>query len=110
MIIVSNPPGAMALVDGKEIGYTPASMDFTWYGSRNVTLIKDGYETKTELVTMAAPWYQWPVIEFFTDNFSPHRITDRRYFNFDLQPKQMVPDEELRDRARQLRSETQFGQ
>ena len=110
MTIVSNPPGAMALLDGKEIGYTPASSDFIWYGTRQVTLIKDGYETKTDLVTVPAPWYQWPVIEFFTDNFSPKRITDRRVFSFELQPKQMIPDEELRSRARQLRSEAQLGQ
>ena len=110
MTIVSNPPGAMALLDGKEIGYTPASSDFIWYGTRQVTLIKDGYETKTDLVTVPAPWYQWPVIEFFKDNFSPKRITDRRVFSFELQPKQMIPDEELRSRARQLRSEAQLGQ
>ena len=107
--IVSNPPGAMTLLDGREIGYTPASADFIWYGTRQVTLIKDGFETKTDLVTIPAPWYQWPVIEFFADNFSPKRVTDRRVFNFDLQPKQIIPDEELRARARQLRSEAQIG-
>ena len=109
LTVVSNPPGAMALLDGREIGYTPASADFIWYGTRQVTLIKDGYETKTDLVTVPAPWYQWPVIEFFSDNFLPHRVTDRRVFNFDLQPKQMIPDEELRSRAMQLRNEAQLG-
>ncbi len=110
MTFVSNPPGAMVLLEGREIGYSPASADFTWYGTRQVTMIKDGYETKTDLVTVSAPWYQLPVIEFFTDNFSPRRITDRRVFNFDLQPKQMIPDKELRSRARQLRSESQIEQ
>lgn len=110
MTIASNPPGAMVLLDGKEIGYSPASSDFIWYGTRQVTLIKDGYETKTEMVTVAAPWYQWPIIEFFSDNLSPKRITDRRVYQFELQPKQMIPDEELRSRARQLRSEAQIGQ
>lgn len=110
MTFVSNPPGAMVLLEGREIGYSPASADFLYYGTREVTMIKDGYETKTELVTVPAPWYQWPVIEFFADNFSPRRITDRRVFSFDLQPKLIVPDEELRARARQLRSENQIGQ
>lgn len=110
MTLVSNPPGAMVLLEGREVGYSPASVDFTYYGTRRVTMIKDGYETKSDLVTVAAPWYQWPVIEFFTDNFSPRRITDRRVYTFDLQPKQLVPDEELRSRARQLRSESQVGQ
>jgi hypothetical protein len=110
MTFVSNPPGAMVLLEGREIGYSPASADFTWYGTRQVTMIKDGYETKTDLVTVTAPWYQWPVIEFFADNLWPHRVTDRRVYSFDLQPKLMVPDEELRSRARQLRSESQIGQ
>lgn len=110
MTFVSNPPGAMVLLDGREIGYSPASADFVWYGTRRVTMIKDGYETKTDLVTVSTPWYQWPGIEFFADNFLPRRVTDRRIFNFDLQPKQIVPDEDLRSRARQLRSEAQIGQ
>lgn len=110
MTIVSNPPGAMTVLDGKEIGYTPASADFIWYGTRNVTLIKDGYETRSELVTVSAPWYQWPVIEFFTDNFLPKRVTDRRIFNFDMQPKRMIPDDELRNRAKNLRDETRLGE
>jgi hypothetical protein len=110
MTFVSNPPGAMVLLEGREIGYSPASADFIYYGTRQVTMIKDGYETKTDLVTIPAPWYQWPVIEFFADNFWPHRVTDRRVFSFDLQPKLMIPDEELRARARQLRSEGQIGQ
>jgi hypothetical protein len=110
MTFVSNPPGAMVLLEGREIGYSPASVDFTYYGTRQVTMIKDGYETKTDLVTVPAPWYQWPVIEFFADNLWPHRVTDRRVYTFDLQPKQMVSDEELRARARQLRSESQIGQ
>lgn len=110
MTFVSNPPGAMVLLEGKEIGYSPASADFIYYGTRQVTMIKDGYETKTEYVTVRTPWYQWPGIEFFTDNFALHRINDRRYFKFDLQPKQMVPDDDLRARARQLRSEAQIGQ
>lgn len=110
MTFISNPPGAMVLLEGKEIGYSPASADFIWYGTRQVTLIKDGFETKTDLVTVAAPWYQWPVIEFFSDNLLPTRITDRRVFNFELQPKKIIPDEELRSRARQLRSEAQMGQ
>ena len=110
MTLVTNPPGAMVLLEGREIGYSPASADFTYYGTRQVTMIKDGYETRTEYVTVPAPWYQWPVIEFFADNFSPRRVTDRRMYSFDLQPKQMVSDDDLRSRARQLRSETQMGQ
>ena len=54
----SYPQGALVKVDGRDIGYTPASFDFTWYGTREVQLLMDGYETRTEHVDINAPWYQ----------------------------------------------------
>jgi len=109
MLIQSNPPGAMILVDGKEVGYTPTGVDFTYYGTRQVTAIKDGYETKTQMVPLRAPWYQWPVIEFFSDNLMLGRVTDRHEFQFNLEPKRIVPDQEILNRGQQLRNESQIG-
>ncbi|MEK6261288.1 MAG: PEGA domain-containing protein [Planctomycetota bacterium] len=110
LMVQSNPPGAMVLLEGKEVGYTPTGVDFTYYGTRELTLIKDGYETKTQLVPVRAPWYQWPVIEFFSDNLLPGRITDRRDVQFELEPKRMVPNQELLNRGQILRNEAQIGQ
>ncbi len=110
LMVQSNPPGAMVLVEGKEHGYTPAGIDFTYYGTRELTLIKDGYETKTQLVPVRAPWYQWPVIEFFSDNLLFGRVTDRRSVQFELEPKRMVPNQELLNRGQTLRNEAQIGQ
>ncbi len=109
-MVQSNPPGAMVLMEGKEIGLTPTGVDFTYYGTRELTLIKDGYETKTQLVPVRAPWYQWPVIEFFSDNFLPGRVTDRRSVQFEMEPKRMVPNQELLNRGQSLRNEAQIGQ
>jgi PEGA domain len=109
LMVQSNPPGAMVLMEGREIGLTPTGVDFTYYGTRELTLIKDGYETKTQLVPIRAPWYQLPVIEFFADNFLPGRITDRRSVQFDLEPKRMVPNQELLNRGQALRNEAQFA-
>ncbi len=110
LMVQSNPPGAMVLLEGKEVGYTPAGIDFTYYGTRQLTLIKDGYETKTQLVPVRAPWYQWPGIDFFSDNLLPGRITDRRSVQFELEPKRMVPNQELLNRGQILRNEAQIGQ
>jgi len=110
LMVQSNPPGAMVLQEGKEIGYTPTGVDFTYYGTRELTLIKDGYETKTQLVPVRAPWYQWPVIEFFSDNLLFGRVTDRRDVRFELEPKRMVPNQELLNRGQTLRNEAQIGQ
>lgn len=109
MTVRSDPPGALVLVDGQEIGYTPCSMDFTYYGTREIKLVKDGYETLTVMQKLQAPWYQYPVVEFFADNLSPHKITNRHEFTYRMQPQAIVPTQELLDRANSLRSDTQVG-
>lgn len=103
--IRTDPPGALVLLDGREVGYTPMSTDFTYYGTREVTLIKDGYETLTAPLPLRTPWYQVFPLEFVTDNFGPGKIRDRRDFSFRLQPQVLVPSGELLERANGLRSE-----
>ena len=110
LMVHSNPPGAMVLLEGREIGYTPTAVDFTYYGTRELTLIKDGYETSTKLVPVRAPWYQWPGIDFFSDNLLPFQLTNRHEFSYQLQSSPTVPSTQgLRDRANNLRSEAHAG-
>ena len=47
MTIRTNPPGALVYVDDYEIGTTPVSTNFTYYGKRKIRIVKDGYETLT---------------------------------------------------------------
>lgn len=109
MTIQSNPPGALVLLDGKELGYTPISADFTYYGTREVTLMKDGYETLTINQPVIAPWYQHFPLDFFSDNLAGRKIRDRRNYAYQLQPKVRVPQPNLIDRANNLRSEAHTG-
>jgi hypothetical protein len=107
--IQSNPPGALVLIDGQERGYTPYSMDFTYYGTREIQLVKPGFETLTVMQTFPKPWYQVFPIEFFADNFWPDRVTNRNNFHYQMQPHTIAPVEELKDRADGLRRESQVG-
>ena len=109
MTIVSEPPGALVLVEGREIGYTPVSLDFTYYGTREFSLIKDGYETLTVQQPVAKPWYQQPGIEFFADNLKPGHTTDRHVFRYALQSARIVPNQELLQRGELLRGESRIG-
>ncbi len=109
MMVYSDPPGALVLLEGKEIGTTPVSVDFTYYGTRELTLIKDGYETLTVQQKVAAPWYQMPVVEFFADNFTPGNVTDRQQFRYAMQPQRLVPNAELQRRGEMLRGEARLG-
>ena len=109
LTIHSDPPGALVLMDGEEIGYTPVAADFTYYATREITLIKPGYERLTTLQRVKTPWYQIPPMDFFSDNLLPVRVADRHEFTYQLQQQLVVPTDELQDRAEQLRNESRFG-
>ena len=57
LTIRSQPDGARVFVDGKEAGFTPTAVDFTYYATREVRLVKPGFETQTFKVPLAPPWY-----------------------------------------------------
>lgn len=112
MTIESNPAGALVLLDGEEIGYTPVSADFTYYGTREVTLIKDGYETQTYPATLKTPWYQYIPLDFFSDNLLPYQVTNRHRFTYQMRQKDPLrnSNEALLDDANAFRSESLLSQ
>lgn len=103
MTIRSNPPGAVVRVDNYEIGRTPCSVDFTYYGTRTIQLELPGYETLTVEQPFLLPWYQFPPLDFVTENLAPTEIRDERLLSFQLIPQVIVPTESLLGRAENLR-------
>jgi hypothetical protein len=104
MTIRSNPDGAMVYVDDYPIGTTPVSTSYTYYGTRKIRLVKDGYETLTVYQPMPTPWYQWCGIDFFSENVWPWEIRDERSFTYQMCPTVLVPSDQLLSRANQLRA------
>jgi hypothetical protein len=109
LFVQSNPPGAMLFVDNQQIGTTPCSVDFTYYGTREIRLVKPGFETLTVNQPIPTPWYEVPPIDFVSENIVPSRLIDHRTVAFNLQPQVIVPTDQLLDRANQLRQETLQG-
>ncbi|NLF07482.1 MAG: PEGA domain-containing protein [Pirellulaceae bacterium] len=103
MTIRTNPPGALLYVDDYEIGTTPVSTSFTYYGKRKIRLVKDGYETLTVIQDIPPPWYEYPVLDFITENFVPGHIRDQRVLDYQLRPQTIVPTDQLLSRAENLR-------
>lgn len=103
MAIRSNPPGALVYVDDYPVGTTPCAVDFTYYGTRKIRLVKDGFETLTVMQSIPAPWYQYAPFDFVTENFVPGEIRDQRNLDYQLRPQAMVPTEQLLARAEELR-------
>ena len=109
MTIRSDPPGALVLLEGEEIGYTPVSLDFTYYGTREITLVKNGYETLKIMQAVRPPWYQRVPLDFFSDNLLPFKANDRHDFSYRMERQMIVSDDELLQRANGLRSDAQIS-
>jgi hypothetical protein len=103
MTIRSDPPGALVYVDNNEIGLTPVSTPFTYYGQREIRLAKDGCETLTVIQPVPPPWYEIPGLDFIPETLVPGKIRDERTFDYPLQPQMLTPPDQLRDRAESLR-------
>lgn len=102
----SNPPGATVFVDNTEIGTTPVSTDFIYYGTREIRLVKEGYETLTLNQPITVPWYQYFPLDFVTENLVPGEIRDQRDFTYNMIPTVQQPTEQLLGRAENLRQNT----
>jgi hypothetical protein len=106
----SNPQGALVYVDNQQVGVTPCSVDFTYYGTREIRLIKPGFETLTVNQPIPAPWYEYLGLDFISENLVTTKIRDNRTVNYNLAPQLIVPTQELIDRGNQLRQDTlQYG-
>jgi hypothetical protein len=103
MTIVTNPPGALAYVDNYEIGTTPCSTDYTFYGTRQIRLVKDGYETLVVNQPLPPPWYQIPPLDFFSETLLPNELRDERTLSYQLTQQVLVPTDHLLARAENLR-------
>ncbi|HEX4132127.1 MAG TPA: PEGA domain-containing protein [Pirellulales bacterium] len=109
LTIRSNPPGALVYVDNYEIGTTPISTDYIYYGARKIVLVKDGYETLTVKKSLWPPWYDLFPLDFVTENLLPLEIRDERGLDFEMKPMVVVPTEQLLGRAENLRQGTRGG-
>jgi hypothetical protein len=103
MTIRSNPPGALVYVDDYQIGTTPVSTDFVYYGTRKIRLVKDGFETLTVRQPFPIPWYEIFPLDFVSENLWPGEIRDERVVDLAMMPAAATPPEEVVARAEQSR-------
>lgn len=103
MTIRSNPPGALVYVDDYQIGTTPVSTDFVYYGTRKIRLVKDGFETLTVRQPLPVPWYEVFPLDFVSENLWPWEIRDERVVDLAMVPAEAQPAELVVARAQTAR-------
>lgn len=107
LMIRSNPVGALVYVDNVEVGTTPCAVNYTYYGTREIRLVKDGYETLTVNQPLPTPWYEIPPLDLVSETMIPREIRDERTVSYTLSPQMIVPTDRLLARAEELRGRTQ---
>jgi hypothetical protein len=103
-VITSDPPGAIVYRNGQPLGATPVDDHFVYYGKYKYTFVKDGFETMEVEQEIPAPWYEYPVIDFVSENVVPWQIEDVRRFHFKLSPRRIVNTNDLLKDAQNLRN------
>ena len=102
MTITSEPAGALVYVSDVEVGRTPVTFPFTWYGDYDIILRKDGFETLKTNAQITPPWYEIPPGDLLSE-LAPWTYRDERFLHYDLSTYQPLGQDELLDRAEQMR-------
>ena len=88
--ITSEPSGAAVTLNDVEVGRTPVEVDFTYFGTYDVRLRRDGYETLVAAREAEAPLHEQPVIDFFALLIPTTKRTLIEW-HFELEPEQSDP-------------------
>lgn len=104
LTIGSTPNGALVWLNDKEVGRTPVTVPFEWYGDYDIILRKPGFESLKTHRRINAPWYQYAPIDFFAELLIPVTVRDDRTLQFELKPARSADKEKLLDRAFEMRT------
>ena len=103
LIIRSVPEGAFVTIDGQSVGATPLSVPYTYYGTRDIKLERDGYKTINVQQRVDAKWYQTFPASLISENFAGREIRDERVLDFTLELKTQVEEGRLLERGNDMR-------
>ena len=107
LTINTEPQGALVTLNDEEIGVSPATVNFQWYGDYNVRISKEDYETLNTHRQLNSPWYDEFPFDFFAQIINPNRIVDSYEWTFDLAPKRQISRDELIQNAQQAKEQLQ---
>ncbi len=97
--VKSDPPGALVYLNGQEMGRTPVSREFLWYGNYDIELRMKGYQSLKTHANLGCPPWQYIPLDLFTDMLP---LTDEHLLQFTLQPEQEADPLDVLARGEEL--------
>jgi hypothetical protein len=107
LTINTKPQGALVTLNDEEIGISPVTVNFNWYGDYCVRISKEGYKTLNTNRELKGPWYDHFPFDFFAEIVNPHRIVDSYEWTFELSPQRPISPDELIQNAQELKKQLQ---
>ena len=105
LTINTEPQGAMVILNDQEIGTSPVTVSFNWYGDYWVRLRKDGYEMLDTHRQLKAPLHDWFPFDFVAEVLYPGRIVDAYEWTFALAPQEYPTREQLIENGAAVRGQ-----
>lgn len=105
--VTSNPAGALVFLNDEEVGRTPVTVPFTFYGTYSVRLEKPGYDPLSTKKEASGPFWELPGPDLIA-LLVPGKKVDLRW-HYDLKALPMaegvsaIDEGQLLVRARQMR-------
>ncbi|MHC4721865.1 MAG: PEGA domain-containing protein [Planctomycetota bacterium] len=106
LTINTEPAGALVRLNDEEIGVSPVTVEFNWYGDYKVRISKEGYATLDTHRELKGPVHDAVGLDFFAEILWPGRIVDEYEWSFELEPYQPPARAELIEAAGRFRERT----
>jgi hypothetical protein len=103
--IESEPSGALCWLNDNEVGRTPVTVFFTWYGTYGVRLEHSGYEPLLTAAKVSAPYFEWLPLDLAYETVVPGVHYDTHAFRFTMKKAEPANPDDLKRRAETFRQE-----
>ena len=103
-MITSEPAGALVYLNDQEVGRTPLEVPFTWYGTYDVRLEREGYKTLAAQQVAERPWWEMPGPDLFAEALPDKRVEIAWHMQMQpVQPADETDPDRVLNFAKQLR-------
>ncbi|MCC7145510.1 MAG: PEGA domain-containing protein [Phycisphaeraceae bacterium] len=109
--ITSEPSEALVFLNDEEVGRTPLTVPFTFYGTYDVRLERDGYKPLWTKQKAKAPWWEAPGPDLLAEAVPNGKSHLDWHFVLEPLPSEdgtpTVDTDALLERAKELRSQVE---
>jgi hypothetical protein len=99
--ITSDPPGALVWLNDEEVGRTPLAVPFTFYGTYDVRLEREGHKPLWTKAKTDDHWWELPGPDLVAEAI-PNAQSNTRW-HFTLEPDPGASEDDLIERAQAMR-------